>query len=97
MNKKKIILIILLLGISVLSIIDLMETRNLQIKNSQLLEKNKFYEKVMKEFDIGEFIYYPELFEEEYIEQVKVHNCMWSIEETIECENKLWEEGYYDN
>ena len=33
----------------------------------------------------------------EDIEQVKVHNCMWSIEQTIQCENKLWEEGYYDN
>lgn len=97
MNKKKIILIILLVGIFILTIVDLKKTIDLKVENKEIKEKNQYYEKVMKEFDISEFIYYPDLFNEEYIEQVKVHNCMWSIEQTIQCENKLWEEGYYDN
>lgn len=51
-----------------------------------------YYERVMKEFEIGEFIDHWELFYDEgYIEQVKTHNCMWSIEETIDCHNKLEE------
>lgn len=34
------------------------------------------YEKIMTEFNIDAFIRYPELFEDDFIDQTKVHNCM---------------------
>ena len=55
-------------------------------------KKINFYEKVMEEFSIGEFVHYPELFNDEgYVEQVKIHNCMWAIDDAVECDNKLYE------
>lgn len=55
-------------------------------------EKVEFYEKVMTDFGIDEFVHYPELFYEEgYTEQVKTHNCMWAIDDALECSLELSE------
>lgn len=56
------------------------DVKNLRTENVKLVSKIQFYEDVMDTFNIGEFISYPNLFYiDGYIEQVKVHNCMWAI------------------
>lgn len=55
-------------------------------QSNNLKDKVEFYEKVMKDFGIEEFIHYPELYYEDgYTDQVKVHQCMWAIQESEEC------------
>lgn len=55
-------------------------------------DKVKFYEEVIKDFGIEEFINYPYLYyNDEYREQAKVHNCMWAIDDAIEMSNKYHE------
>lgn len=57
-----------------------------------LQDKVKYYENVITDFGIEEFIHYPELYYEEgFVEQAMVHNCMWSIDETLSCHNELAE------
>lgn len=85
MKKLGIIFGIVTLCLMSIIIVDFIEINELQ-------NKVDFYETVMEDFDISEFIDYPELYYEDgYTEQVKTHNCMWSIEQTIDCENKLYE------
>lgn len=56
-----------------------------KLKNVELHDKVEFYEKVITDFGIEEFINYPELYYEDgYIDQVKVHQCMWAIQENCE-------------
>lgn len=85
MKKLGIVFYVVILCLMSVIIVDFIQINELQ-------NKVEFYEKVMEDFGISEFIDYPELYyDEEYVEQVKVHNCMWSIEQTIDCENKLYE------
>ncbi len=56
-----------------------------KLKNNELHDKIEFYEKVITDFGIEEFINYPELYYEDgYIDQVKVHQCMWAIQDNCE-------------
>lgn len=70
-NKILSILIILCtLYLAISAIYHMHQTKDLE-------DKVKFYERVMEDFGIEEFINYPELYYEDgYVEQVKVHNCM---------------------
>lgn len=55
-------------------------------------DKVKFYEEVLTDFGIEEFIHYPELFyDEEMREQTKTHLCMWAIDDYIDMSNKYYE------
>lgn len=50
-------------------------------QNADLKEKVAYYENVITDLGAEEFIYYPELYYEDgYINQVKVHNCMWAFD-----------------
>lgn len=63
-------------------------TDNFNLEHDKVL----FYEKVIEDFGIGEFINYPELYyDEEYREQALVHNCMWAIDDAIDWTNKYYE------
>lgn len=56
-----------------------------KLKNNELHDKIEFYEKVITDFGIEEFINYPDLYYEDgYIDQVKVHQCMWAIQDNCE-------------
>ena len=50
----------------------------------KLYKENEYYKKVIIDLGSEELIYFPELYSEEYIEQINVHNCIWAIEE-CEC------------
>ena len=55
---------------------------NLKLRGDieELKDKNTYYENVINSLGSGELIEYPELYSEEYIEQINVHNCMWAID-----------------
>lgn len=81
----------ILISLSVLSVISLSLTI---ILINQLINSNtkiEYYESVLEKFELTELINHPELFTIEYIDQVKVHSCMWSISNTLECNNKLYD------
>ena len=61
-------------------------TYNLKLHNNieELKDKNIYYENVIDSLGSGELIDYPELYSEEYIEQINVHNCMWAIDKCSE-------------
>ena len=85
--------VIIITGIVLLcSVITTCSLLKLEKDKEYLNDKVKYYENVITDFGIEEFIHYPELYYEEgYIEQVKAHECMWSIDETISCENELYD------
>lgn len=59
---------------------------------SVLKDKVSFYENVITDFGIDEFINYPYLYYEQgYIDQAKSHQCMWAIEDAINCESELYD------
>lgn len=93
-NKKNVLIWILWITIFV----NFIHIVIVEYKNYKLEDKVDFYETVIEDFGMSEFISYPELYYEDgYTEQVKTHNCMWAIDNAIECENKLYECGCEDN
>lgn len=54
---------------------------DLRKENEELSDKVDFYEKVITDFGMDEFINYPEIYYQDgYVDQVKVHNCMWAFD-----------------
>ena len=45
-----------------------------------LQKENDYYKEVITNLGSEELIYYPELYSEQYIEQINVHNCMSAID-----------------
>lgn len=54
-------------------------------ENKILQEKIQYYEKIVQDFEADELITHPELYSEGYVEQIKVHSCMWAFEVQV-CE-----------
>lgn len=46
----------------------------------ELNQENEYYKEVITSLGSEELIYFPELYSEDYIEQINVHNCMWAID-----------------
>lgn len=79
--KKRLITLLIVVGVIFLGVSAIYWRH----QSNNLKDKVEFYEKVMKDFGIEEFIHYPELYYEEgYTDQVKVHQCMWAIQESEE-------------
>lgn len=85
MNKQNIILTTLTLIIFTCLLYIIYVTH----QNTQLKDKVQFYERVITDFGIEEFIDYPELYyNTDYVDQAQVHQCMWAISDMLDCENK---------
>lgn len=63
----------------------LIENTRLQNQNNILQDKVQYYEKIVQDFEADELITHPELYSEGYVEQIKVHSCMWAFEVQV-CE-----------
>lgn len=63
----------------------LIENTKLQGQNNILQDKVQYYEKIVQDFEADELITHPELYSEGYVEQIKVHSCMWAFEVQV-CE-----------
>lgn len=78
MSARRILIITVAIIWTVTSVICIC---TLEKQNNELQNKIEFYEEVMYDFGIDEFIHYPELFYDKcYVEQVIVHNCMWAFD-----------------
>ena len=60
---------------------------NIKLKknNNEFQNKITYYENIVKDFEADELIEFPQLYSEGYIEQIKVHSCMWAFDVCI-CE-----------
>lgn len=60
---------------------------NIKLKenNSKFQNKITYYENIVKDFEADELIEFPQLYSEGYVEQIKVHSCMWAFDVCI-CE-----------
>ena len=60
---------------------------NIKLKenNSKFQNKITYYENIIKDFEADELIEFPQLYSEGYVEQIKVHSCMWAFEVQV-CE-----------
>ena len=60
---------------------------NIKLKknNNEFQNKITYYENIVKDFEADELIESPQLYSEGYIEQIKVHSCMWAFEVQV-CE-----------
>jgi hypothetical protein len=60
---------------------------NIKLKenNSKFQNKITYYENIIKDFEADELIEFPQLYSEGYVEQIKVHSCMWAFDVCI-CE-----------
>lgn len=84
MFKK--IIIILCLIISLLGNFYLYSSNiKLQKNNNNFQDKITYYENIIKDFKADELIAFPQLYSEGYVEQIKVHNCMWAFDVQV-CE-----------
>ena len=82
---KKFIIIILV-------VVSLLENCYLYSSNVKLKENNdkyqdkvSYYEDIIKDFEADELIAFPHLYSEGYVEQIKVHSCMWAFDVQV-CE-----------
>lgn len=74
--------------LSILLTLSLFSICLLIITNLNLHNKVEYYENVIRDFGIEEFINYPELYYQEgFMDQVSTHKCMWAIEDAIDCNN----------
>ena len=78
--------------ITILMIISLLGNFYLYSSNIKLKENNNkfqnkitYYENIVKDFEADELIEFPQLYSEGYIEQIKVHSCMWAFDVCV-CE-----------
>lgn len=82
---KKIIITILII-ISLIGNFYLYSSNiKLQENNDKLISKNTYYENIIRDFEADELITFPQLYSEGYVEQIKVHSCMWAFEVSV-CE-----------
>lgn len=82
---KKIIITILII-ISLIGNFYLYSSNiKLQENNDKLISKNTYYENIIRDFEADELIVFPQLYSEGYVEQIKVHSCMWAFEVSV-CE-----------
>ena len=51
----------------------------LQKNNNNFQDKITYYENIIKDFEADELIAFPQLYNEGYVEQIKVHSCMWAF------------------
>ena len=57
----------------------------LQKNNNNFQDKITYYENIIKDFEADELIAFPQLYSEGYVEQIKVHSCMWAFDVQV-CE-----------
>ena len=82
---KKFIIIILLV-ISIIGNFYLYSSNiKLKEKNNKFEDKITYYENIIKDFEADELITFPQLYSEGYVEQIKVHSCMWAFDVQV-CE-----------
>ena len=82
---KKFIIIILLV-ISIIGNFYLYSSNiKLKEKNNKFEDKITYYENIIKVFEADELITFPQLYSEGYVEQIKVHSCMWAFDVQV-CE-----------
>lgn len=85
-SKKGVIAIAVgLFAIASCATISIYNINKLKEQRQELQDKVTYYENVITDFGIEEFIHYPELYYEEgFVEQALVHNCMWAFDQDNE-------------
>ena len=78
--------------ITILLVVSIIGNFYLYSSNIKLKEKNNkfedqitYYENIIKDFEADELITFPQLYSEGYVEQIKVHSCMWAFDVQV-CE-----------